>query len=159
MNVALVRRALEPAFVAAVAFELGFSLVTALLVTDPLGRYGAPFPIGYGPSWLALGGGTFDALALLADLVATAAVFAASWALAANRGVAAAALTAAGAVVAAIGADLAGWSLPVPFLYPTPPAPHHLELGALWFSAMVLGIVVATWLRVAGRPIGAPGRE
>jgi hypothetical protein len=158
VNVALVRRALEPVSVAAVAFEIGFSLVTALLVTDPLGRYGAPFPIGYGPSWLALGGGTFDPLAVIADLVLTAAVFAASWALAGNRGVAAAALTAAGAVIAAIGADLAGWSLPVPFLYPSPLAPHHLELGAMWFGAMALGIAVATSLRVAGRPIRSTGR-
>jgi len=153
VNVVLIRRALEPISVAAVAFELGFSLVTALLVTDPLGRYGAPLPIGYGPSWIALGGGTLDPLALIVDLGATAAVFAASWTLAQNRGVAAAALTAAGAVLVAIGADLAGWSLPVPLLYPSPPAPHHLELGALWFGAMALGIAVAAALTAAGRPL------
>jgi hypothetical protein len=123
-----------------VAFTLVFAFATATLLTDPDRRYGAPLPIGSAPSWL-FGGGTFDPLPFVADVVTTALLLYPAWRLGGSSAVAAACLIAGGVAVAmVVWAFTAGAS--------------HFDLVVLWLASLLVGLAFVVSVRLV-RGVGS----
>ena len=131
-------RDLQAPALGGLVFTIVFAFAT-LLMTSPDGRYGAPFPIGYGTSFIALGGGSFDVLPFVADVVANALLLCPAWILRRGLGVTIATYIAGGITVAAVVASsLSG---------------YHFERVGLWLGSLLVGgavVAVGRTVRRAG---------
>jgi hypothetical protein len=122
-------------------FTLVFAVAT-LVLTDPLGRYGGPLPLGsrsFGMFFELLN--SFDPLAFVADVVASALLMYPAWVLGRGAGVAIATYVASGVTIAVVGAAFAG-------------AVRHVELAVFWLACLLVGAAAVAGVRVV-RGVGS----